>query len=132
MRKLVYGGEGLPLEGVIFFRIFFAYFFLLRLETHSCQFCRNRFIIYLRYRPIVMKFVEIMKIFRGATPLRLYGFSSPKGDITCPRVHGTFPENLVQIGLYLLFFSSYAKFRNFAKKRTFYFFTQKWTIICKN
>ena len=69
-----------------------------------------------------MKFVKILKILRGATPLRLYGLSSPKGDITCPRVHGTFPQNLVQIDSYLLFFSSYAKFANFAKKTDILFF----------
>jgi len=39
-----------------------------------------------------------MKKCLGAPLERAYGFLAPKGDITCPRVWGAFPENLVEIG----------------------------------
>jgi len=38
-----------------------------------------------------------MKKMLGAALGRFYGFSAPKGDITCPRVQDTFPENLEEI-----------------------------------
>ena len=110
------GGRGCPQRGwsipEFFPLIFIPWLGNSLLKILSKSVCYN-----LGYRS--MKFWEKMKKCLGAPLGRTYGFLAPKGDITCPRVWGAFPENLVEIGWYLLFFSFYGKFENFAENVTF-------------
>ncbi len=110
------GGEGLSQRGEIF-RKFFSLIFIPWLGNSLLKILSKSVCYNPRYRS--MKFWKKWKNAWGAPLGRAYGFLAPKGDITCPRVQGAFPENLVEIGWYLLFFSFYGKCEKFAENVTF-------------